>query len=114
MEALVENAAWWGLCGAFIYAGPQLGVCLVASKKSGSPSWVCFFEFTVTMICGAIAAAAFSEFIADWAHLKNSNAIAAAIGWFVIPIAPRLTKRIAEIAEQRIASKLTGTTQNES
>lgn len=103
VELLIEPAGW-GAAGAFIYGAPRLSACLSAPETRRA---ACVFEFFVTLIIGAIGAAAFGPWIATWRGMKTSNdlnAICAVVGLLANPTAPVLLSLAPKMANTILAA----------
>lgn len=90
----LQSPVLWGVAGAFIYGAPQLSVCIFTAQQAEG-HWVrCSFEFSVSLIIGAIAAGAFAPWAASSIFKSvdpaQARVIAATIGLLANPIAPRL------------------------
>ena len=88
---------FWGLAGAFIYAGPKWVICLSATKDSAHNVAICTIEAVVSLAVGTLAAVVFSP-LADQAllttlHLRDDNAVCACIGLFANRLAPELVEK---------------------
>ena len=100
MPALAQIAdapALWGFLGAVIYAAPRLSVCLF-SKEPGAKALRCLIEAVTALMIGAIAAAAFSEWIIRFLHLAqilDLRAVAATIGALATPTAPAIINALS-------------------
>lgn len=88
---------FWGLLGAFIYAGPRWARCWVVHGEAGHSKVECFIDFAIALVTGAIAGAAFTSILLTYTGLKDQNAVSALVGVFVNPVAPELTKRAPKV-----------------
>lgn len=89
----------WGLLGALIYAGPRLVACYVSCRETKASFLTCVLDFGMSLVVGAVAAAAFSDVVLTALKMKDENAISALIGLFVHTVAPELNKRAAATIE---------------
>lgn len=106
MDASALLPAFWGSCGAFIYAGPRWVACLVASREKGVGSWVCLVELTVAIGVGAVAASAFSALAHRLTGIPDANAISAMIGLLANPLTPTIVKRATDLAGSARVGKI--------
>lgn len=100
------SSAVWGVAGAFVYAAPRLIACLITCREKGDKPWLCLAEFVVSLIIGAIGAAAFSTVAMGLAHMKDVNAASALTGMLVNPVAPKLIGAAGAIMSSVIESPL--------
>lgn len=88
---------FWGVAGAFIYAGPKWVICLSATRDRGHNPAICTMEMMVCLMVGTLAAGAFGPLIGQLAlttlHIKDENAICAVIGLFANRVAPDLVEK---------------------
>lgn len=106
----VWGFAFWGLCGAFVYAAPRLLVSLT-ELISGAPArlWLVLAEFAVSLSFGPIGAAGFSQFVANTLHqttVPELRAIAVVIGMIANPTAPLLVHLFQEQILHRFSAPL--------
>ena len=102
MGQFTDWAAFWGLLGALIHAGPKFITCFYDDDHVRHPRSRCFADFVTREAIGAIAAAAFSPSILGYLHLttpQDAKAMSAAIGMLANPLAPELIKRGVGIGE---------------
>ena len=104
---LLEQPAFWGVAGAFIFAAPQWVACVVHCRQTREPGWTCSAEFVISLVTGAIAAGAFSKLAADLTPVKDPIPIAATLGLIANTTAPMLIKRLSALASARLGGKLT-------
>lgn len=89
---------FWGLAGAFIYAGPKWVISL-AGEASTSPRLflISMLELVMALMVGTLAAGAFgpiaSSVILTTLQLQDENAVAATIGLFANRLAPALVEK---------------------
>lgn len=93
---LTDMLAWpafWGICGAAIFAAPAFGSCLFSSTQIGG-QWVrCSFEFAVALIVGTLTAAAFTPVAQELLHKDGGDwmrAISTTMGLLANRVAPRV------------------------
>lgn len=109
MAEWVSHPAFWGLGGAFIYAGPRLSACVFAARQSGGGWSVCAMECAVALAIGAFAAAAFGPWVLAWRGAPKAhelNAIAAMIGLLANPMAPQLVSGSGRILKTIVTGRL--------
>lgn len=103
---LVEQPAFWGVMGAFIYAAPQWVACLVHCRDTGERGWTCTLEFAIALVTGGIAAAAFSRSVVGFTPIKDLVPIAATIGLLANSTAPVLIRRLSALVGTRLGGKV--------
>ena len=103
---VLNQPALWGFLGAFIYAAPNLIVCVFEARSSGGSSLRCWLEFVVALMVGTIAAAAFSPAL----HMMWSlgareylTGIATMIGLTANVVAPKIVRLAPDAIEQRMS-----------
>lgn len=85
---------FWGLAGAFIYAGPRWVIALASKGVERHNTLFCTLEFLVALLVGMAAAAAFGPLASKVAlttlEVKDDNAVSALIGLLMNPAGPKL------------------------
>lgn len=67
---------FWGLGGAFMWAGPRLCAGLYKARKGeAEPRWLCLLIFIVCLAIGAFAAEAFAPWLSAFLKLSDDRAI---------------------------------------
>ena len=82
---------FWGLCGAFCYAGPRLLNDVRAAKAW---KW-CMVEFVLSLVVGVIFSCAFAPMLGfrwPWLVRPNSTALAVGIGLCANAASPYLIR----------------------
>lgn len=99
------DAALWGFMGAFIFAGPNLTLCLYQCHKAGKhPLW-CLADCIVALAIGAVAAAGGTVWGADFLGADDPQkvpGIAILIGLIANPLAPGLIRVVPKSILRRI------------
>ncbi len=89
--------AFWGFCGAFIYAAPRWVIGLVSTGDGKTHAGIASLELLVSLAVGAAAASAFGPLAAASAltalHFRDDNAVCAVIGLFANRAAPMLVDK---------------------
>ena len=90
---------FWGLAGAFIFAGPRLNADIKQARSTVPRGSVvmCIWEFFVALAIGAIAAAAATEAIAEFLHrssVGDLRGIATLLGLGANHWAPKVVKAL--------------------
>lgn len=87
---IFTSPAFWGLAGAFIWAGPEWLACIFSDGKG--PKLKCTLEFIVRLLTGVLAAAAFTPWVLEIFHNSENRTqpIAALIGLMANTTAPKL------------------------
>lgn len=88
---------FWGLAGAFIYAGPKWVIALSSKEDTRVGPAICTMEMLVALGVGCAAAAAFGPLTSKVAlttlKVQDDNAICALLGLFANKLAPMLVER---------------------
>lgn len=85
---------FWGLVGAFAYAGPRLSVCIRQHQTWGE-RFGCILDFIVAMMVGCGLSAGWGPYAASYLHQTQQEqvtAIAVVLGLLANVIAPGLIK----------------------
>lgn len=85
---------FWGLGGAFIYAGPRLIVCIQQHQTWGE-RFGCIVEFLVSIGIGIFAAEGVGPYVAATLHQTQEHqvrALAVVVGLLANPVAPGIVK----------------------
>lgn len=90
-HAAVQWPAFWGVLGAFAFAGPRFLPCLSAAHDARRMPWGCIAELAIALVIGGIGAAALTGLVAGLVHVKDTNAVAAILGLLANPCVPRIT-----------------------
>jgi hypothetical protein len=109
---------FWGLAGAFIYAGPRWVIALASRQETRVTAVICTMEMLVALGVGTAAAAAFgplgSKVALTTLQVQDDNAVCALLGLFANRLAPMLVDKgssaltsSAEVAE-RVLKALKG------
>lgn len=109
MLSVADIFSWpavWGVLGAFIYAGPRWATCIITNRELGKRHAGCTLEFTVALVSGGIAAAAFSSATLAFSKVKDLNAISAMVGLLANPVVPVLVKRVSNLVGSALAAKV--------
>ena len=107
MGTLFLITTFWGAAGAFIYAVPRWGTCVVTCWDTGHKATHCHLDFFISMALGTVAAAAFTEFAStvlpagEFAtSLRASHALPVLVGLIANPATPLLVTRIPELLDR--------------
>ena len=82
-NGITDSPFLWGFLGAFIYAGPMLSACILASRTTGESWGDCLLVFVMAMLVGTVAAGSFGPFVLVFIHLSGeaqNRAVASTIG----------------------------------
>lgn len=103
----------WGLAGAFIYAGPNLLLCIQKCRAEGCPITDCIMEFVVAMVIGGLAAEISAPYLSAFLRQTEPHqvrAIAGVVGLVANRAAPGLINILsARPMLQAILKSLGGT-----
>lgn len=88
---------FWGLCGAFIYAGPRWVISLSTARDTKGSTILCTLEMFIALAVGPMAAAVFGELVnavvLTTLHVKEDNAVYGLIGLFANRVAPEMVEK---------------------
>lgn len=91
----------WGLCGAFIYAAPQLVICCRGTGK------LCILEFGLALAIGGMAAGGYAAWLGHYlqhAIFYDRTAFAITIGLIANPLAPLVVKMLGSRLKARLGT----------
>lgn len=111
-SVLAAYPAFWGLCGAFCFAGQRLLVKMALSREAREAAPLCIAEFFFALVVGAIWAAAADALVEKLSKLSDLAATSAFIGLLANVVAPVVTKRWPKILDNvlsgRVSKAITG------
>ena len=106
-DGLFLMTTFWGAAGAFIYAVPRWGPCVVTCWDTGHIATHCHLDFFISMALGTVADAEFTEFAsaalpasALATSLRTSHALPVLVGLIANPATPLLVTRIPELLDR--------------
>lgn len=92
---------FWGLAGAFIYAGPRWAIDLASGGETRVSPILCTLKMLVALGVGCLSAAAFGPLAGKvaltMAGVTDDNAVSALIGLFANRLAPQLVDQGSKI-----------------
>lgn len=69
--------AFWGFCGAFVYAGPRYVMCRRVCRAEGENTRGCAEEMVVSCLIGAIAGFSLGQYAADMVNQTQPHQVRA-------------------------------------
>jgi hypothetical protein len=100
----LELSPWfWGVCGAFIYAGPKWVVELISARENKASRLLIHLELAVSLMVGGIGAAAFGQVALTTLRLQDHNSVSALIGLFANRLAPAIVDKGSNVIENAAA-----------
>lgn len=108
MALSIPHEAFWGLLGAFMYAGPTTARKIYAARAAkGEWRWECL-DLLISLAVGTIAAAAFLPWVAEFFGGLNEDRLPGAaviVGLLANPIRPGLIEELPKGILRFIQSK---------